>query len=59
MNEGLCSVCSMDLGTNPDFPGHESMAIGEEPAEGAAMADSTMVAEEQQHSHENHEGHSH
>ncbi|MFM7079493.1 MAG: hypothetical protein ACKOYC_06850 [Bacteroidota bacterium] len=57
MKEGLCSVCSMDLSTNPDFPGHESMAIGEEPVGGAPIVDSTMIAEEEQHQHEGHEGH--
>lgn len=62
MKEGLCSVCNMDLSTNPDFPGHESMAIGEEAGDGSPMVDSTMIAEEEQHQHDghdNHEGHNH
>lgn len=62
MKEGLCSVCAMDLKTNPDFPGHESMAIGEEPVGGSPMVDSTVIAEEEQHGHEghdHHEGHNH
>lgn len=41
---GLCPVCEMDLGTNPNFPDAETLPVGEEPLNGKTFEDTLEVA---------------